>query len=502
MVAVVVLAVLTGALWWLWKRKKARNLQALELAEKRATGQSFPNSQNSRHSATNDPRTGNTLLPNSTSSDFPASIRPSMDTMGVNGQPHSGNHFTRTVYEGNESINLARAGHRDDDPFDDSRSIATDQLSFGSTNVIPIAYVPPGGATNQTDLTASQKLNAARKALGAGVEAPHRPARSPDLDLRLRQPFGLPPSSFTHQELVETLEPGRNPRDPKLSRASVITARTGVSAAPSFMTGSTSFEHETPQIITRRDVQTGVVQQAAVVNLNPIAETNGLGRNLTVETGRRGDLMSPSIDSLKSAHSVSSDPFSDARPNRGSGHTFGKLLSSDGHGSEDGAHQGNSEDLRFSMGSLAYGAPSHALGARESVNSNMTAWSVGQVQVGQAQRVNLAPHPFAARPDQRESVMSGRSEASSFLNAIIPPPHAGGTRLSSQQTAAAPHDMIPSTKSHDTDGDGAATISTNKDVKPSRGTMMSTASEGLSGFDFTFDHGSEPPPLPSARLPT
>lgn len=488
-------------------------MAALESFEKR---QSTTRSQRPSHRSASPlpdlgPRTGTGLL-NSASGEFPSDVRPSMDTIGAMG---AANGTQRRVYEGEESINLTRNGlmGRDgEDPFDDRRSIATDQLSFGSTNVIPIAYVPPsqGQAGEGDKMTAGERLDAARRALGPGFNAvgpPSRPARSPDLDLRLRPPMPghQPPTSFAHPELVETLGPQGGNRDVNSSRASMLTTRTGVSVAPSFLSGSSAFESEAPQIVTRRQVQTGVVQQAAVVDLsgNPAS----LGRNLTAgdarygwNSGEAGD-RSPGALSARSGMSGSSDPFDDKRADRASGNTFGHALDSvDGHererGDDDtrgdhgtyGLGLGNAtDDLRFSMGSLAMGAGNPS---RDSMNSSMTGWSVGQVQVGQAQRINLATTPQKSQQQhqyqlqqplyQRESVMSGRSEASSFLNAIIPPTGPMST----------PYEKMPTGMSNMTLGNEQPSPS-KRDTSATRQTMMSTNSEGLGGFDFQFDNGGQ-----------
>jgi hypothetical protein len=467
------------------------------------------------------PRTGTGLLINSPSGEFPSDVRPSMDTIGAIGANNAHgrtNGMTRRVYEGEDSINLARSGlmGRDgEDPFDDRRSIATDQLSFGSTNVIPIAFVPPSGSEEHQDkMTAGEKLDAARRALGPGFQGvgpPSRPARSPDLDLRLRPAMPghpQPPSSFAHPELVETLGPsgnvmGSGERDVNSSRASVLTTRTGVSAVPSFMSGSSAFESEAPQIVTRRQVQTGVVQQAAVVDLS--GNPSSLGRNLTAVDPRQGwggGDKSPGGLSARSAASASSDPFSDTRADRASGMTFGKMLDSSMDGHESGENDGPGEayglglgqashDLRFSMGSLAMGGNA----GRDSMGSSMTGWSVGPVQVSQAQRVNLTtPQKPTGRPlDQRESVMSGRSDADSFLNAIIPP----SMGFNQQNHLPSPNQKMPTGMSNNTLNQSPSKFG---DSNGARQTMMSTNSEGLGGFDFTFGDGDDPhrehPPVP------
>jgi hypothetical protein len=463
------------------------------------------------------PRTGNNLLSTSPSGDFPSDIRSSMDTLHVMG----GGNAQRRVYHGDGNIDLSRSGQHD--PFDDGRSVATDQMSFGSTNVIPIAYVPP--SRDETDgaqdkMTAGEKLDAARRALGSGftrVGPPTRPARSPDLDLRLRPANGInkPPTSYNHQELVETL--GTGSRDLTTSRASVLTTRTGVSAVPSFMSGSTEFAYEAPQIVTRREVQTGVVQQAAVVDLSANDPTgNGsYGRNLTAIDRRYGDGhnggdQSPSASSMRSGISNTSDPFSDRRADRSSGNTFGKMLySTDGHGANESGPltmsesqvqgfgiQDTSDDLRFSMGSLAMGG----LQGRDSYGSTMTGWSVGQVQVGQAQRVNLTPHgPTYRTMDPRESVVSARSEASSFLNAIIPPTANGGNGMNVAHNY--PRERLPTNMSANTLDHESRSVQGREAAAGARKALVSTTSEGLSGFDFAFEDGPPLPVQPAQRRP-
>lgn len=494
-VAVLLLAALSVGMWWLWKRRKAQDMKALDNYEKRMTGQASRRTHQSgqTHSTLSPlpdlgPRTGMPFLSNSASGEFPRDVRPSMDTFAAHGTG-----VNRRVYEGDGDIDLSRSRGTGDDPFDDRRSVATDQLSFGSTNVIPIAYVPPEERkeeTRQKQMTAGEKLDAARRALGV-LGRPNRPARSPDLDLRLKPTAGIH-QALGPKESVETLGASAPTSFPySSSRASVLTARTDASFAPSFSSAQSAFE--APQIVTRRDVQTGVVQQAAVVDLNTPTNANW-GRNLTaIDTRTVGGSTSerspdPSLNSAMSRVSGSglstrSDPFSDLKGDRGSNATFGRMMmagSSQGHELDDEDTQGNVydgqgsvSDLRFSMGTLTGGV-------RDSVASNVTGLSVGQVKFVEAKRVNLGPSRLAppggvspptaySEPSgnaPRDSIMSGRSDADSFLNAIIPP-RAHYSSMTTQSPL--PTDMSSSRLDPE---DGGA-----------RKTMMS----GLSGFDFAFE---------------
>lgn len=326
-----------------------------------------------------------------------------------------------------------------------------------------------------------------------GVGPPRRPARSPDLDLRLQQvgKGGKPPSAF-NPELMETLEqdPYGRSRDGNSSRISVLTSRTGVSVAPSFISANEA-----------------VVQRAAVVDVS--------GRHLTVDTGgAETGATSPGKESHLSMDSGNSDPFSDQKADRFSAGTFGAMLggSSEGHGQS----QPRGVDPRSS----GYSGFSSTMGMGE----NDIRYSVGSEfsmgQVNQARVVKLGPTSGLQMPEPprdsvivgqggkmpRESMMSDKSGRSddSFLNAIIPPPFgntSAPTRVPSQSRQHIPSSMsnmsFPDARFTDARSPPDAEQSGGN---PNRNTLggQSAASEGLSDFDFRVE-GDLQPPLPEPR---
>ncbi len=360
-------------------------------------------------------------------------------------------------------LELERDRRRDADglnPFSDQQSIATDALSFGSTNVIPIAFVPPsqpgGGATTDTRAGKSSAadsamaLDAARRELAAlrgghPVGPPTRPNRSPDLDLRLTHaaaPGRLPDTG------LEFL--GNAYADPHNdARQSFQTSRTAASIAPSFFSSQTDLNGDIPMILTSKQVQVGKREVAQEVQLDgQPGSAHRLGVDTAVQghgPASAGGSMTRSPASFRSiASSTGSDPFDESKAVKGGGGGFDSprsLQHATSHATfgEAGYDPARSErsltpasqDLRFSMGSLAF------RGDRDSISTQGT----GNVVVGEARKVFVGGggasqlprqgsslHPPRAPFSQpsagpRESMMSGRSDADSLLGSfpIIPP---------------------------------------------------------------------------------
>lgn len=374
-------------------------------------------------------------------------------------------------------------------PFSDRQSIATDTLSFGSTNVIPIAFVPPttnATATGGDDEEQMRKdhsamaLDAARRELenmrgGQLVGGPPtRPRRSPDLDLRLNVAGSVPPpSSAARFNDVDRLEyigrtgavGGRDAVGGE--RHSYQTSRTTNSIAPSFFSSQTDLA-DVPMILTSRQVQVGTRQVAEVVQLSG---DNSPQRDLSIDTaGTTQGQLSPcatpiarSPHSARSLNSTTSDPFDDRKFQQyqipASSGDHGRLqhtLSQQTFGEHEldvRADTPQSRDLRFSMGSLAL---------RPDDRDSMSSFGTGRFTdrnvavVGEARKVFVGhvhmggdvmqpPRPAfsnQAAGRSRESMMSGRSDADSLLGSfpIIPPSPEG-------QNEAFPVTHLPSSMS-------------------------------------------------------
>lgn len=462
------------------------------------------------------PRSGD---PAETSSErFPRDVRSSFDDESSPGrttalQPH---HTVRSrpltgISEGDEnrlsnqqgfpgedgSLAVPRMGQHN--PFDDRQSIATDQVSFASgSNVIPIAFVPSeptpvkgigasaarGASGNaQTALEAAREKALKTGRLKVGIAAPpSRPARSPDLDLRLN------PQNKGRMDtnIMETLASAGGDRNDNAYRLSVNTTR---SVAPSFFSGTSEFAAtgmDAPMIMTSKQVQLGIRQAAEVVHISPntgtgtafspsaqyLAHSDERVYEDDLPTPRAGGplLAGQQASGTSSSRPDADDPFSDAhdfandhtarlQPQRSTA-TFGggardhhlsrqssAFALDDGRSAVSTVAGGG--DLRFSMGSLA----------ESNIRDSISTQGTGAV-VGEARKINLGgaiggrpptawqtrgstnlmiereeedhslplarPRPgFAEGQDgqshgARESMMSGRSD-DSFLNAIIPP---------------------------------------------------------------------------------
>lgn len=438
-------------------------------------------------------------------------------------------------------------------PFDDRQSIATDQLSFtSSTNVIPIAFVPSHppttttsgrGASHGNSLAAQTALDVAReRALKTGrlkvgiAVPPSRPARSPDLDLRLNPQS----SNRLDANIMETLAVPEQGSHNNAQRLSVTTTR---SAAPSFFSGTSEFAAtgmDAPMIMTSRQVQLGIRQAADLVHIPPSGGT----------ADPFSDAHTPQLRSQRSTAT-----FGGGARDHHLSHQSSAMLSDDGRSAVSDTAGG---DLRFSMGSLA------GSNLRDSISTQGTG-ALRDVVVGEARKINLgamgmqpptawqtrgAPHVvpetdgeagplarprpgFATGSDvaqsgeqygARESMMSGRSD-DSFLNAIIPPkPNPSSTPGESPSkapyTSSGLAQRLPTSMSTETFNSGAlftgaspgkrypppppqaaqsprrTTVGQNPLANESRHTL------GLSGFEFQIGDNDEAemeelPPLPT-----
>jgi hypothetical protein len=407
------------------------------------------------------------------------------------------NGTTIRVYTGKRGAINADPNHPDNggngDPFADSRSMST-AGSGASTNVIPIHYIPAG----QSDDTLAQVLQnhqgeavgpaptAAQQAAAArtldlarqnlfrprnGVIPPPRPARAPDLDLRLNPvPAGI-----------------TNMSEASASRTSVTSFN---SASPSFLSVNTSDVNlDAPQIITRHQVHVGRLQTAEVVNV----------ANLRSPT-------SPPVTEAIAA--VTEDPFAgeDTRPSMDS-----RRFDEDA----TGVSQPSPTDLRFSMGSLAAFdrnsvsttgtgfRPPMPPSERHRFESMSSAHSVGGESLG---NFPMMITPTSSTPSHRSlgAVPQNMSTATLDLGgATMRPPakngaHADGrplTTASSHSVADSFFGSFPFLPPNVTADGSPATSSVSVSPasiagtsSPSRLTLgMSGVSEGLGGFDFSFE---------------
>ncbi|GHJ86770.1 hypothetical protein NliqN6_3172 [Naganishia liquefaciens] len=492
-VAVVVLALASFALWWWFRKRKLRDLAKVAEIEKHRTTLML----DSARPLSGRPGSHNSGDPQmeSTSERFPRDVRSSFEEEAAAplGRPVVPRSRPLTgIAEGDERRLSAQQNARQDDPlqrqshlahpnnpFDDRQSVATDQISFtSSTNVIPIAFVPShppsssARASNPNPLSAQTALDVAReRALKTGrlkvgiAVPPSRPARSPDLDLRLNPQNN---NRSVDGNIVETLAvPDQASHNAQ--RLSVTTTR---SAAPSFFSGTSEFAAtgmDAPMIMTSRQVQLGIRQAADLVHIPPSAAATTL------------------------------DPFSDAHTpqlrSQRSTATFGGGAR-DHHlshqsSADDGQFAGSDAagDLRFSMGSLA------GSNLRDSISTQGTG-ALRDVVVGEARKINLGamsmqpptawqtrcathivpvpsadsepplmrPRPGFAAPSEaqsseqygaRESMMSGRSD-DSFLNAIIPPkPSFSESPAKGPYTASNLAQKLPTSMSTETFHSGA-----------------------------------------------
>lgn len=381
------------------------------------------------------------------------------------------------IYAGNGTINLDPA-HPDNggagDPFADNQSVSTRGSGgtgqSGGTNIIPIQYVSSSGevqspgqdrdgsgmqtqAQAQAQTHAARTLNEARENLfRAGPGVPQRPARAPGLDLRL--------NANTDKDRQADLDKERSPQA-HLAGHSRESFLSGTSGAPSFLSGYTADLHlDAPKIITSKQVQIGRLQQAEVVHFGgggggggpgTAGLTPGYGSGSEVVLGNsklspvayggyaqggfvEGQPISPALSAVRTPRT--------AGDGTGSGSNGGRQLTPSRQfddADNDVEDVGPAEDqlpspgdLRFSMGSLAYrdsvstmgtsrylaGNPSTGIGLGNPALSPLP----GNGAQGQPYSPPQPPRAGFSRGNERESMMSARSD-SSGLSAfpMIPP---------------------------------------------------------------------------------
>ncbi|WVQ96262.1 hypothetical protein IAU59_003366 [Kwoniella sp. CBS 9459] len=443
-VAVLVIASF-GLFWWL-RRKKRRDLARLEALADRARkaeaagfqlsqpgsppGSARSRSLNSRNSLPAQPPSA-------------ARARSPLPPAPVNAEYYDENGATIRVYNSSRgTIDLDKNG----DPFSDRQSIST-MGSGGTANIIPIQYIPPsksdealskksggtGMINNQS--AAARRLDEARQ----NLLHPKRPARAPDLDLRLTVPnqsgpgtgsSSAPPSAF---DLRSPAASSSQYRDSYLS---------GNSAAPSYWSGQSDVHLDAPKIVTSKQVQIGRLQQAEVVQFGKpqMIERLGGGPSSTLAGG--GGRLSPVQDAQENpfnGHRDETIPPSALSPTGSfqSGEATVRTLTpmsnrrfdeeeEEGLRSAEPSSAGTG-DLRFSMGSLAY---------RDSV-STMGTGNFLAFASNNPSYTHLPP-PL---PGSRMSGGSSRSFADSVLGAFpMIPPHAEGNNGRSSQY---PHGAVP-----------------------------------------------------------
>lgn len=366
----------------------------------------------------------------------------------VNAEYYDENGANIRVYGGNGTINL---DPRHPDPFADRQSLSTNGSSTHSTNIIPIQYIPPSDSEDGVS-TAARRLDEARQNLFRPKPAPQRPARSPDLDLRLNPPG--PDSRSPGYDLP----PGRI-RDSYLSENS---------GAPSFLSGNSyDVYNDAPKIVTSKQVHVGRLQQAEVVQF---------GKQAT-----------------------SQDPFEGRgipERNQPTPGTFGRSLTptsarydneyEEGLAGEEPASAG-STDLRFSMGSLAY---------RDSTSTMGTDRYLARPDSAAVPPPRLADGP-------RESMFSTKSYADSFLSSFpMIPPGQGGV-------PPVPHGGLPQSTSAATLDHAAISSRPPPSFRAPKGTSApeppsrtSMADSFLGSFPFVPPNMDDLAGLPSAALPS
>ncbi|BEJ10698.1 hypothetical protein CspHIS471_0101200 [Cutaneotrichosporon sp. HIS471] len=527
-VGAVIVAASLCLFWWL-RRKKRRDLARLEdLADRARKGESSAfHLSNSGSPSTSRHQSAQFGARSSTSNGSQSSSQ-RLPNAPVEHEYRDANGNTVRVYGKRGAIN-ADPNHPDNggsgDPFGDHASLSTDRAESGhSTNVVPIHFVPgqdsptaragqPSNAAQQA--AAARTLDQARQNLWRPRAPPPRPARAPDLDLRLN-----PMQQADHNQL---LADGSSSRD---------SFRSGISVTPSFLSGATGDLHiDVPKIMTRQAVQVGRLQAAEMVQFG-VQQPVSFGTQQTV--------------SEETTSSTGSDPFTERHaemlnltpPNSATPHAGGvpaqssTSLASRAFDDEGNVSQPSPTDLRFSMGSLAYD--------RASVSTQGTSNHNHGRFLSPQDQPPVPSLPAGYERQRLQSMSSYKSTGNDSLLGSFPmiPPASGGTNasntdLSSPQTGSAPPTAFKATpgagagtapggrplttaSAHsladsflgrfpfvppNVDADGSSRAS--EQAHPSRLTLGMSNVSGLGGFEFSFDRsgssGDEAPPLPTGQ---
>lgn len=365
--------------------------------------------------------------------------------------------------------------------------------STQSTNIIPIQYIPPSRSEDGLS-HAAKTLDEARQNLLKPRGAPQRPARSPELDLRLNPP---------------AQQGGEGSRS--RVRESFLSEN---SAAPSFLSGNSyDVYNDAPKIVTSKQVHVGRYQQAEVVQLGRDGSNPLNYHNLTIPTtaATSNQIRSPSPTMTFGSRALT--PNSPASVHgRGYEGEMEEGLRAD----EPPSAGASSGDLRFSMGSLGYRDSMSTVGTSRYLarpdgsysqdHSNSSATSVSRVPPPRSASNQTFSH---LGPEGRESMFSTKSNADSFLSGfpMIPPGQQGGppplpTNALPQSTSAmtlnnaslARPSAPPVSFRHPPAAGGQP---------PSRPiTQASVADSLLGSFPFVPPNLDDLAELPSANLPT
>ncbi|WWC71068.1 uncharacterized protein I206_105021 [Kwoniella pini CBS 10737] len=495
-VAVLIIASL-GLFWWL-RRKKRRDLarlEALAARARKAEPAGFHLSSSPPSPQPGSVHSGNSLPQPPPSA---ARARSPLPPAPVNAEYYDDHGATIRVYNSSRGTIHVNENGDGNDPFSDRQSIST-MGSGGTANIIPIQYIPPsksdealskipigaeGSSSNQS--AAARALDAARQ----NFFHPKRPARAPDLDLRLNAPAqskqgqeGLnPPSAYSF--LNERSPGGQSSqyRDSYLS---------GNSAAPSYWSGQSDVHLDAPKIVTSKQVQIGRLQQAEVVQFgktqflnepNRISPTGGsfgsssaTTRTLTPISNKFDGLEEEMEEGLRSAEPSSA----------GSG------------------------DLRFSMGSLAYD--------RNSVSTMGTSRYLASA-ISTGQQIPQTPSSNSQRPQftQRNSGGSSKSFADSVLGSFPMIPPSGRPPLPSANSGLLPTSTSTNTLEHLSFSPRPPTISASQRSTPKKQSLIestnskkarpetqaSVADSFLGSFPFVAPSREDLADLPTASVPT
>lgn len=429
-VAALVIASL-GLFWWMRRKRVSYNDDSLrsvltklqgrdlkrveELAERARKAESA----GFQLSPAGSPAPGSAHSRSSNPHDLPlpppsATRRSPLPPAPVNAEYYDENGATIRVYSTNGTINADPNG----DPFSDRQSIST-MGSGGTANIIPIQWIPPSNsedglskmATQPGRSAAARALDQARQNLFKPGAAPTRPARSPDLDLRLN------PSSSFDPSVLES--PNANTyRDSYLS---------GNSAAPSYFSGQSDLNIDAPKIVTSKQVQVGRLQQAEMVQFGGknAQMMEVLGGSSSLRSTRDEDYpfdQHPAERGMGPAPGLSP---SDASFRSGrTGEAVRTLTpTSRKFDEEERLESGSTSpgDLRFSMGSLAYRDSTSTMGTSRYLASAITVAvptsGISPTLLTSTSTPNMANH------EARASVVSSKSYADSVLGAfpMIPP---------------------------------------------------------------------------------
>ncbi|WVW85035.1 hypothetical protein I302_107071 [Kwoniella bestiolae CBS 10118] len=510
-VAVLVIASL-GLFWWL-RRKKRRDLARLEALAARARKAESAGFQLSQPPS---PQPGSAHSRSSLPQRPPSAARSRspLPPAPVNAEYYDDHGATIRVYDGSRgTIHVDK--NDSNDPFSDRQSIST-MGSGGTANIIPIQYIPPSrsdealskksapdGPSNQS--AAAKALDAARQ----NLFHPRRPARAPDLDLRLNPPttngngtnLGTP-SAYSF------LSDQRSPSGSGSTSQYRDSFLSGNSAAPSYWSGQSDVHLDAPKIVTSKQVQIGRLQQAEVVQfgkphsierlsptingqLSPVKDENALQQQ------QQQKVLSPTAGSFNSSQATTRTltPIS----NR-----YNEEDLEEGLRSAEPSSAG-SQDLRFSMGSLAYDRNSvSTMGTGRYLAS---AISTGHPNTSSSQLP--LPPPTGG---QRNSSGSSKSFADSVLGSfpMIPPnsssalptTHSGLPQSTSTNTLEHMSFSRPSTAYNPNSKSLVTPTGTPAGKKQRPETQASVADSFLGSFPFVQPNTEDLADLPTPNVPT